>query len=219
MDSITQIDFLGFSPDAASLLLNSLRKQHPDAGVRIIENIPIDTTIPYSATGDRIDRISISEVQSPLDGISMICAVKPDSKVNILDSFAELFSATNRFTTLVDPDATVAQSASIADGCFIEPKVVISPFAMLDEHVTVNRSTSIGHHTTIGRFSTIHPGCHVAGHCAIGERTRIGIGTIVFDHVSIGSDCVIGGGSVVNKDIPAGSIAWGNPCVVKRRKS
>ena len=35
--------------------------------------------------------------------------------------------------------------------------------------------------------------------------------------VSIGDNCVIGAGSVVNKDIPANSLAAGNPCKVIRQ--
>ena len=35
--------------------------------------------------------------------------------------------------------------------------------------------------------------------------------------VTIGDDCVIGAGSVVVNDIPAGSVAVGNPCRVIRR--
>ncbi|MFQ8599254.1 MAG: hypothetical protein ACLSAP_00725 [Oscillospiraceae bacterium] len=32
--------------------------------------------------------------------------------------------------------------------------------------------------------------------------------------VTIGDHCVIGSGSVVTKSIPAGSVAYGNPCRV-----
>ncbi len=34
--------------------------------------------------------------------------------------------------------------------------------------------------------------------------------------VTIGSGCVIGAGSVVTRSIPAGSLAFGNPCRVVR---
>ena len=35
---------------------------------------------------------------------------------------------------------------------------------------------------------------------------------IVLPGVSIGADAVIGAGSVVTRDVPAGHLAFGNPC-------
>ncbi len=36
-------------------------------------------------------------------------------------------------------------------------------------------------------------------------------------NIEIGDNCTIGAGSVVTKDIPANSIAYGNPCKVARK--
>lgn len=51
----------------------------------------------------------------------------------------------------------------------------------------------------------------------IGSGCWLGGGVIVLPGVSIGDGCVIGAGSVVTKDIPANSLAVGNPCHVIRR--
>jgi hypothetical protein len=45
----------------------------------------------------------------------------------------------------------------------------------------------------------------------------IGGGVIILPGVTIGQKCVIGAGSVVTKDIPANSLAVGNPCRVIRK--
>ena len=50
----------------------------------------------------------------------------------------------------------------------------------------------------------------------IGNNVWIGGNTVVNPGVKIGDNCVIGSGSVVTKDIPANSIAVGNPCRVLR---
>jgi Acetyltransferase (isoleucine patch superfamily) len=42
----------------------------------------------------------------------------------------------------------------------------------------------------------------------------LGGNVCVLPGVTIGDNCVIGAGSVVNKDIPANSVAVGNPCKV-----
>ena len=48
----------------------------------------------------------------------------------------------------------------------------------------------------------------------IGDNCFIGWHSIVLPGVTIGNDCVIAAGAVVTKDIPAGSIAAGNPARV-----
>lgn len=52
------------------------------------------------------------------------------------------------------------------------------------------------------------------GRLEIGNRVFIGAGTIVLPGLRIGDDSIIGAGSVVTTDIPAGSIAAGNPARV-----
>ncbi len=50
----------------------------------------------------------------------------------------------------------------------------------------------------------------------IGDNCWLGGGVIVCPGVTIGPRCIIGAGSVVTRDIPADSLAAGNPAVVKR---
>ncbi|WP_394243065.1 sugar O-acetyltransferase [Vibrio astriarenae] len=88
---------------------------------------------------------------------------------------------------------------------------------------------------TIGHGVMIGPGCVLscAGHAidpeqrvdgglydsapiTVEDRVWIGANTTVCAGVTIGNGSVIGAGSVVTKDIPAGVIAYGNPCRVVR---
>ena len=50
----------------------------------------------------------------------------------------------------------------------------------------------------------------------IGANVWLGAGCIVLPGVTIGENSVIGAGSVVTRDIPANSVAAGNPCKVIR---
>ena len=59
-------------------------------------------------------------------------------------------------------------------------------------------------------------GLEYARPITIGDNVWIGAHTCVLPGVTIGDNCVIGAGSVVNKDIPARSLAAGNPCRVIR---
>jgi acetyltransferase-like isoleucine patch superfamily enzyme len=50
----------------------------------------------------------------------------------------------------------------------------------------------------------------------IGDNVWISTGALILPGVTIGANSVIGAGSVVTKDIPANSLAVGNPCKVIR---
>jgi len=50
----------------------------------------------------------------------------------------------------------------------------------------------------------------------IGNNVWLGAGTLVMPGVTIGDDTTIGAGSIVTSDIPAGVLAFGQPCRVQR---
>ena len=51
----------------------------------------------------------------------------------------------------------------------------------------------------------------------IGKDCWIGGGAVICPGVTIGDRCIIGAGSVVTKDIPADSVAVGNPALVIKK--
>ena len=60
-------------------------------------------------------------------------------------------------------------------------------------------------------------GLEYARPITVGNNVWIGAKVSVLPGVTIGDNCVIGAGSVVNKDIPANSLAVGNPCRVIKK--
>lgn len=50
----------------------------------------------------------------------------------------------------------------------------------------------------------------------VGNNVWLGGNVVVLPGVTIGDNVTIGAGSIVTKDIPSNSIAYGNPCKVKR---
>jgi acetyltransferase-like isoleucine patch superfamily enzyme len=72
----------------------------------------------------------------------------------------------------------------------------------------------------IGRDSAVSFGAAILTHdfvrnihvdTRIGERCQIGAHSIIMPGISIGDSCVIAAGSVVIRDVPAGSLVFGNP--------
>lgn len=97
-------------------------------------------------------------------------------------------------------------------------------FTVLDEaYVT------IGDDVFIGPNVSLYTACHStdpverntrrewAEPITIGNNVWIGGSVTVLPGVTIGDNCTIGAGSVVTKDIPAHSIAVGNPCRVIKK--
>lgn len=87
----------------------------------------------------------------------------------------------------------------------------------------------IGSHAFIGPNVSIYTACHPldadtrntsvewAEPVTIGDNVWIGGGVTILPGVTIGDNCVIGAGAVVTHDIPADSVAAGNPAKVIRK--
>ncbi len=112
--------------------------------------------------------------------------------------------------------------------------------SMVIGEVKVGASTWIGPHTildgsgglSIGSYCSISAGVQIYSHdsvqwavsggkaeyeyqpVSIGDRCYIGPNTVIVKGVNIGDGCVIGAQSLVDRDIPAGSRAWGRPAKV-----
>ena len=87
----------------------------------------------------------------------------------------------------------------IGDNCFMAPNVAIYMAGHPIYPDTRNSMFEYGKEVTIG------------------DNVWIGGNTVVCPGVHIGDNVVIGAGSVVTKDIPAWSVAAGNPCRVIRK--
>jgi acetyltransferase-like isoleucine patch superfamily enzyme len=86
----------------------------------------------------------------------------------------------------------VAQFTVIRDGVFLAPGVMIA--------------------------NDPHPGCPKSRECMRGptieRNARIGVNVTILPFVTIGEGALVGSGSVVTRDIPARSVAYGNPARV-----
>lgn len=88
--------------------------------------------------------------------------------------------------------------------------------------ITIGDDTQIGPHVQL--LTPTHPldpeerrsKLEAAGPITIGKNVWIGGGAIVLAGVTIGDDAVIGAGAVVIRDVPARSVAVGNPARVIR---
>jgi sugar O-acyltransferase (sialic acid O-acetyltransferase NeuD family) len=114
---------------------------------------------------------------------------------------------------LVDPAATVASSARIGAGSYVNAGCVIGALAMIGDHVVFNRSSSAGHHTLLADFVSVGPGVTLAGNVRIGEGSVIGAGSTVLPDLRIGAGAVVAAGALVRRHVADGVFVAGNPAV------
>jgi acetyltransferase-like isoleucine patch superfamily enzyme len=100
----------------------------------------------------------------------------------------------------------------------------VNPYAVVRGRITIGDGVRIGAHTSLLAFNhgssrtdqPIFRQPHTARGITVGDDVWIGSNAIVLDGVTIGAHSIIGAGAVVTKDVPAWSIAAGNPARVLR---
>ncbi len=102
----------------------------------------------------------------------------------------------------------------------------INPFTAVRGQVTIGDGVRIGAHSSILAFNhgttpgePIFRQPHSSRGITIADDVWIGSGVTILDGVTIGPHTVIGAGAIVTKDVPANSIAAGNPARVLRSRT
>jgi len=101
-------------------------------------------------------------------------------------------------------NSTIDYGCTIGDGVKIHCNVYVAQFTTLEDEVFLAPGVTIANDP--------HPVC---GLCMRGPTikrgARVGVNVTLLSHITIGEGALIGAGSVVTNDIPAYSVAYGNP--------
>jgi sugar O-acyltransferase (sialic acid O-acetyltransferase NeuD family) len=155
--------------------------------------------------------IDFSEVDVAL-GIGHNFA-REQATIGLLDKYPAA-----RMPVIVHQTAWVSPSAVLDAGTVVMAQASVGPFATTGRGALVNTAASLDHESQLGDFASLGPGSHTGGQVIVGARTMIGLNAGILQGISIGSDSVIGGQSLVRTDIPAGTVAFGVPCVPVRTR-
>jgi acetyltransferase-like isoleucine patch superfamily enzyme len=147
----------------------------------------------------------------------------PDARVR---SGTVLYSDTTigaRFET--GHNVVVREGCTLGDDISIWNNSVIDYDCELADGVKIHSNCYVAQHTQIGPRSFLAPGVIIAndlfpgqpgsaeamGGPSIGAEVQVGINATILPYVTIGDRSVIGAGAVVTRDIPSGTVVYGNP--------
>jgi acetyltransferase-like isoleucine patch superfamily enzyme len=108
--------------------------------------------------------------------------------------------------TVIDYGCRIGNHVKIHANCYIAQYTQLDDNAFLAPGVTIANDLYPGDH----RSAQLMTGPH------IGAGAQIGVNVTILPYVHIGAGALIGSGSVVTRDIPPGTVAYGNPAKVHR---
>jgi acetyltransferase-like isoleucine patch superfamily enzyme len=153
-----------------------------------------------------------------------------------LGSDARLRSGTVLYTgTTIGDRLQTGHHVIIREECVIGDDVAIWSNSIVDygcrigDHVKIHSNCYIAQFTEIEEDAFLAPGVTVANDLYpgredsrdamsgpwIGPGAQIGVNVTLLPYVRIGAGCLVGGGSVVTRDLPPGTVAYGNPAIVR----
>jgi len=123
----------------------------------------------------------------------------------------------------------VREECAIGDDVAIWSNTVVDYGCRIGDNVKIHCNCYIAQYTEIHANAFLAPGVTVANDLYpgqadsadamsgpwIGPGAQIGVNVTLLPYVRIGAGCLVGAGSVVTRDLPAGTVAYGNPAVVQ----
>ncbi|MFI8946581.1 acyltransferase [Streptomyces sp. NPDC053750] len=121
-------------------------------------------------------------------------------------------------TLLLGDRSYIGAHAVVTDEVRMGRNCTLNPFSTARGRVTAGDGVRVGAHTSLLGFNhgfepgePVHRQPLTSKGIVIGDDVWIGSHVVVVDGVTIGDHCVVGAGAVVTKDLPAWSVAAGNP--------
>ncbi len=125
----------------------------------------------------------------------------------------------------------VREECEVGDDVSVWSNTVVDYGCRIGNRVKIHANCYVAQYTDIGDDAFMAPGVTIANDLYPGQRAsaevmsgpsigagaQLGVNVTVLPFVVIGEGCLVGAGSVVTRDLPAGSVAFGNPATVRGR--
>lgn len=104
-------------------------------------------------------------------------------------------------------NSVIDYGCRIGDGVKIHTNIYVAQFTVIEEGAFLAPGVAIA--------NDLYPGSDASADVMRGPHieagAQIGVGATLLPYVRIGAGAIIGSGAVVSRDIPAGTVAYGNP--------
>ena len=152
------------------------------------------------------------------------CRIAPDVK---LGKDVKIFAFANLYGCCVGDNTKIGTFVEVQKGAAIGRNCKISSHTFICEGVTIEDEVFIGHNVTF--INDIYPRATAAGGALqteadwkvmptfIRKGASVGSSATILAGVTIGEGAIVGAGAVVTKDVPARTIAAGNPARILRK--
>lgn len=118
------------------------------------------------------------------------------------------------FTTIIHPNAVIAETCTIGEGVVIYPYALISDNAIIGDQCIINMYSSVAHDSELDEYCTISAHCDITGMCKLGKNVFMGTTSNMVPSSKIGDDAYICAGSTVMGRVRAGKKVLGNPAKI-----
>lgn len=119
--------------------------------------------------------------------------------------------------TIIDPSATLSQSATIHPGAIISPYCSIQANAVVATNAHINTGAIVGHDCVVQPHAAISSQANLGGGVVVGEGAFVGMGALVKQGLTVGRNAIVSMGSCVHQDVPEGIIVVGSPARAVKR--
>ena len=171
-----------------------------------------DDTLPVGELVNGIPVIGdFNHLSTKTDRTSIVVALgDPSNKWALVNRLSTLQLD---FPTIVHPSALIQDQnhITIGAGSIVCAGSVLTTNISVGRHVLINLNATIGHDCSVGDFTSIMPGCNLAGGVKIAARVLIGSGANIRNNVRVGDQSTVGMGSVVLNDVADRQVVVGVP--------
>jgi sugar O-acyltransferase (sialic acid O-acetyltransferase NeuD family) len=119
--------------------------------------------------------------------------------------------------TLIHQSAVISPSAILGEATQVLAGAIVAAGTKVDSNCIINNRANIDHECTLAQGVHVAPGAILCGCVTVGQFSMIGAGAVILPRLKIGDNAIVGAGAVVTKNVPSGSVVFGNPA--KRAKA